>query len=631
MKFSPTPFNDNGGFKRGDWWNVAQFLVLSLLLMYWFDHFLLEPKREELAAQRLIQEEAIANNVDPVEPARPRAVVLKESQRFELSNDDVTASIALTRGNMDDVALKSYFTELDQKEQIHLLSPAGTAYPLYTETGWSSDVKTQGMPDKFSVWHVVGRPEARSLTLTWSNTTGQTFLRTFTLDDQYVITVRDVIKNEGTVPTKVWPYALISQHGLPEHLSGGIVHEGAIGYVGDNFIEYSYGELNKRAIKPVMYTGTTGWVGITSRYFMVGLIPDQKESIVYRAAYTPPVDPANKNDKPRYQMDAQGIDRMVAPGGMAEFTTRIFVGPKRLRMLESYGNQMGLKHFDLAVDFGWFYFLTKPFYYAIVFINDMVGNFGVAILLLTLAIKLAVFPLANASFRSFAKMKLVGPQVQELQKTYAADKHRLQQELVKLYQKEKVNPLSGCLPIFAQIPIFFAIYKVINVSIEMRHAPFFGWIQDLSAPDPTSIINLYGALPFDVHSWFHFGVYPTLLFIMIMLQVRLSPPPPDRMMYIFFSYYYPVIVCYTMSKFAAGLVIYWAFSAFLSISQQIFIMRSLNVPIHFFDNLPWAKKKQEARAIATVIAEDVIDAVDPVDQPPEPDLPDRVQPKNKKK
>jgi YidC/Oxa1 family membrane protein insertase len=407
-----------------------------------------------------------------------------------------------------------------------------------------------------------------------------------------LVTVDDTVVNQSGQPVTLHPYALLAQHGLPADLQPGIVHEGAIGYVGDQYVSQTYGAWEDHAAAPKQYTAGTGWIGITGRYFFAGIIPDQTQSGQYRITYRAANTVVDPHARPRYQVDVQGAALTIAPGAQATSTTRLFTGAKKLRLLEEYEKQLGLVHFDLVVDFGWFYFLTKPFYYALVYLNDWVGNFGVAILLLTLILRIAVFPLANTSFKSFAKMKKVSPQIQELQKNYAHDKKKMQEELVKLYTREKVNPVSGCLPILAQIPIFFAMYKVISVAIEMRHAPFFGWIQDLTAPDPTSILNLFGLLPFDVHSFFHFGIWPCVLFVLIMLQVRLSPPPQDRMMQIFFNYYYPVIVCFIMAKFAAGLVIYWAFSAFLSIAQQIIIMRSMDVPVHLFER--WKKDKPAA-------------------------------------
>lgn len=598
MTFTPTPFRDDGRAGIKDWWSILLFVVLTLAMGYAFDLYVMKPREARMVAaqqaQMAVQKAAIENNeVIPV--PRPVADVIADHPRVVLQNADIHATISSVRPRLDDLALKTYFTTLEDKDPVRLMVPAGTDHPIYNETGWTSDQKDIVLPGPETVWTEVkhANEDTNTVAFEWTSSQGLVFTRTFTVDDKFMVHISDKVKNGSSRAVKLWPYALISQHGLPPDRMTGIVHEGAIGYVGKEYLANSYGNWGDLVVEPETRNATTGWIGITSRYFFTGLIPDQKETMTYRTSYRAS-NPADPHDQARYQVDVQGQDRTLEPGAETEFGVNVFAGPKTLRLLESYEKQLGLTHFDLVVDFGWFYFLTKPFYYALVYLNDVVGNFGVAILALTFILRLAVFPLANTSFRSFAKMKKVQPQIQELQKQYIHDKKKMQEELVKLYTKEKVNPVSGCLPILAQIPIFFAMYKVINVAIEMRHAPFFGWIKDLSAPDPTSILNLYGLLPYDVHNWFHFGVWPSVLFVLIMIQVRLSPPPPDKMMKVFFSYYYPVVVCFVMAKFAAGLVIYWGFSALLSVVQQIVIMRSSGVPVHLFESIKSKKAKVKA-------------------------------------
>jgi YidC/Oxa1 family membrane protein insertase len=586
MSFTPTPFRDDGRAKVGDWGNILLFVVLTLALGYLFDLYVMKPREAVMMAHekaQTAQYQDLLLNDELTPPPRSYGVVAGETTRLSLSNAEITATVNTLRGRLDDVALKNYFTTLEKTDPVRVLAPAGTDHPTVSETGWISADKKLVLPGPRTVWQTLPSTDPKQIVLGWNNGQGLIFTRTFTLDEHFLITVQDRVENKGAAAVTLYPYGSLTQHGLPADLHPGIVHEGAIGYVGEEYLSQTYSGWENKAAKPTTTTASTGWLGITGRYFYAGLIPPQGQETQYRITYRPQGNTLDPYARPRYQVDVQGAAIAVQPGQATEYTQNIFAGAKKLRLIEDYETRLGLVHFDLVVDFGWFYFLTKPFYYALVYLNDWVGNFGVAILLLTLFLRIAVFPLANTSFKSFAKMKKVSPQIQELQKTYAGDKKKMQEELVKLYTKEKVNPVSGCLPILAQIPIFFAMYKVISVAIEMRHAPFFGWIQDLTAPDPTSIFNLFGLLPFDVHSWLHFGIWPCVLLVCIMIQVRLSPPPTDKMMLVFFNYYYPVLVSFIMAKFAAGLVIYWAFSAFLSIAQQIIIMRSMDVPVHLFE------------------------------------------------
>ncbi len=593
MTFTPTPFHDDGRAARKEWGNIILFALLVLGMGYVFNTYIMKPREARLAAHqesiKAAQVQAtLRNDITPA-PLPRRLAVAEDQTRLRLENNQIDATISPTRARIDDVSLKGYFTTLEKTEEVHLLSPARAEHPSYSETGWIGS--NLDLPGPTTVWNRANTTDPRTLVFTWQSKDGLLFTRTIALDDNFLFTITDQVKNNGKKPVTLSPYALLAQQGLPPGLVTGIVHEGAIGYVGDTYTAHKYGAWKDLEAAPDLHRAAAGWTGITSRYFFTGLIPDQKEEMTFRTAYRGADTTIDPYAQPRYQVDMQGDEQALEPGATRSFISHVFTGPKKLRLLESYEKQLGLKHFDLVVDFGWFYFLTKPFYYALVYLNDFFGNFGVAILVLTAMLRLAVFPLANTSFRSFAKMKLVQPQIQEIQKLYAHDKRKMQEELVKLYTKEKVNPVSGCLPVLAQIPIFFAMYKVISVAIEMRHAPFFSWIRDLTAPDPTSVLNLYGLLPYDVHQFFHFGIWPSVLFILIMIQVRLNPPPADKMMQVFFNYYYPVMVCFVMSKFAAGLVIYWSFSAFLSIVQQVVIMRSVGTPVHLFERIKGHTKK----------------------------------------
>jgi YidC/Oxa1 family membrane protein insertase len=605
VTFTPTSFQDPQK-NPNEWGNIILFIVLSLVMWMAFDTYVMKPQQVALQAAH---KSAAAPTAAAVSlPPRARAEVVADSTRVNLQNREVSATIPVARARLDDVVFKNYFVDVKKSAPVTLLQPPGVAKPTFTDTGWVSDDTALELPSDKSVWSpmVGANYSGNTAAFTWRNQTGLTFVREITLDDQFMFRVIDRVRNESKATVHLAPYALLMQQGVPDDTHGGIVHEGAIGYIGEKLIEDTYGNWADLVARPATYTAQDGWVGVTSRYFFAGLVPAQGQDQTFRVAYFPPENPGDKSSLPRFQVDVQGPVQTLAPGAEISSTVHIYAGAKVLGVLDGYEKTLGLKHFDLTVDFGWFYFLTKPFYYALTFLYHFVGNFGAAIILLTCALRLAVFPLANTSFKSFAKMKKVAPQVKELQQTYIKDKQKMQEELVKLYQKEKVNPLSGCLPILAQIPIFFAMYKVINVAIEMRHAPFVGWIHDLAAPDPTSLFNLFGLLPYDVPSLLNFGVWPCVLFALIMVQVRLSPPPPDPMMKLFFAYYYPVLIAFTMAHFAAGLVIYWATSSFLSLVQQVAIMRMQGVPIHLFGEVeePASGEPIEGKAVEVVETDD---------------------------
>jgi YidC/Oxa1 family membrane protein insertase len=331
---------------------------------------------------------------------------------------------------------------------------------------------------------------------------------------------------------------------------------------------------------------------MTDKYWLASLVPPQNEQVKYTFSFAG-ADEKDKDGKGIYQTDYMGAARDIAPGAKAEVTSHLFVGAKRVLLLEQYQNELNVPQFDLSVDFGWFWFMTKPFFYALHYLGQWIGNMGVAIIIMTIFIRGAVFPLTNISYRSFAKMKKVGPLVGELRKQYPDDKQKLQQELIALYQREGVNPMSGCFPMLLQIPIFFALYKMFFVTIELRHAPFFGWIHDLTAPDPTSLFNLFGLIPWDPPSALDIGVWPCLMLLAMLLQKQLNPPPQDPIQRDMANYM-PFMFAYMMSHFASGLVVYWAFSAYIGIIQQVIIMKSLNVPIHLFGETKQEKELNEA-------------------------------------
>ena len=359
--------------------------------------------------------------------------------------------------------------------------------------------------------------------------------------------------------------------------------EGVIGFVGDEFVETGYKKVRKTRRDEIK--ADKGWMGITDKYWLTGIIPPQQQSMTFAYSYsgTPPA--KKKKDKGLYQTDFTGTAIKLAPGQSANLQSHVIAGAKKVLELEAYSRQLGAPRMDLAVNFGWFWFMSKPFFYALHYLGKLTGNFGLAIIFFTILIRMSVFPLTNASFKSFAKMKKVAPQIGALKKKHGDDKQKLQQELMEMYKREGVNPMAGCIPMIIQIPIFFALYKVLFVTIEMRHAPFYGWITDLSAPDPTSVFNLFGLIPWDPPSILQIGVWPCLMLLTMIIQRKLNPPPTDPIQRDMANYF-PFVMAFMMSQFAAGLVIYWTFSAFMSIMQQMIIMTRMDVPIYLFGQSP---------------------------------------------
>jgi YidC/Oxa1 family membrane protein insertase len=374
------------------------------------------------------------------------------------------------------------------------------------------------------------------------------------------------VKNSGSTPVSLLPYALISRTGTPQVGGYYILHEGLIGELGGSLREVKYSSLEPG--KPTDYNSTGGWLGFTDKYWLTALIPPEDATV--KARFTRVVE----GGVDRYQSDYLGSEITVPADGTAATSTRFFAGAKEVNLLDAYAKS-GIPHFDLAIDFGWFYFLTKPIFLTLQFFYGLIGNFGLAILLLTLLIKLAFFPLANKSYAAMSKMKLLQPEMQKIRERFPDDKARQQQEIMAMYKKVGANPLAGCLPIVIQIPVFFSLYKVLFVTIEMRHAPFFGWIHDLSAPDPTTFINLFGLIPFTppeaIAHFVAIGAWPLLMGVTMYLQQKLNPQPVDPVQARMFMLL-PIVFTYMLSAFPAGLVIYWAWNNLLSIAQQWAIM-----------------------------------------------------------
>ncbi|NND50452.1 MAG: membrane protein insertase YidC, partial [Rhizobiales bacterium] len=423
--------------------------------------------------------------------------------------------------------------------------------------------------------------------LSWDNGAGLSFRRTITVDELYMFNVTQSVQNNGTTPVTLYPYALVSRHGVPsDAFNFYILHEGLVGFIGeDGLQEIDYDDVTDG--NSYSFSATGGWLGITDKYWAAVVAPDQR--LPYKARFT------SYGDRPVFQTDFLGSAVAIAPGAVSEITSQTFAGAKRVSVVDGYAAQYGLLNFDLLIDWGWFYFITKPMFLLLDWLNGFIGNFGLAILAATVLIKLAFFPLANKAYKSMSGMKKLQPEMVKLRERYKDDRVKQQQELMALYKKEKINPMSGCLPIVIQIPVFFALYKVLFVTIEMRHQPFFGWIQDLSAPDPTSLFNLFGLIPWDPPSLLMIGGWPLVMGLTMFIQMRLNPAPPDPIQQQIFNWM-PLFFTFLLAQFAAGLVIYWAWNNALSVLQQYVIMRRMGVKVELWDNIIAMFKKAQGKA-----------------------------------
>jgi YidC/Oxa1 family membrane protein insertase len=567
--------------------NLIIFAIAAMSLWFLFDHFVMGPRADALQKAR---EEAAQNapqavitqkvSVPDEEIILPREDRLEQNARIVIDSPELKGSISLKGGRIDDISLKHFSVGLEDDTSVVLMSPSGSDGAHYTESGWLSADTSLRLPDQNTVWSVNGDSQVLGkdapVTLTWDNGNGLIFSRTYSIDDHFMFNLSQSVENRTDKNISLYPYISLARRGIPKDFSKTVAYEGPLGYIGDEMYEIGYEDLFEG--KSESHTALNGWIGFGEKYWLSAIIPSQMSEHTYRFQAVP-----NKKNESLtlFQLDARGSEVIIPAGGKAEESSNIFIGAKKLSLLNDYQSQLSLRHFDLAVDFGVLYFLTKPLYTALIFFNDFVGNFGVAIILLTICVRLLVFPLASKSYRSFAALRKVSPRMAEIKARYGNDKPRMQQELVKLYEKEKVNPMAGCFPLLLQIPIFFAVYKVITIAVEMRHAPFFGWIHDLSAHDPLSVFNLFGALPYDVPGFMMIGPWSLVMLVMLLIQKHLNPPPQDQIQRDIANYM-PWIMTYMLSHFASGLVIYWAFSNIFSVCQQAYIMRSMGVPIYLF-------------------------------------------------
>jgi YidC/Oxa1 family membrane protein insertase len=575
--------------------NLILAFALSALVLFVWQYFVARPQMQaEQAKQASLNHPAPASK-PAAAPALPgmsgsakhlsREAALKVGgARIVVDSPMVDGSILLKGARFDDLRLKKYHETVDPKSaEIVLLAPSGTDYPYYAEFGW---VGTQHLPGDNTPWNQVGDnalTPGHPVTLTWNNGHGLVFTRVIAIDQQYMFTVTDRVANDGTGPVTLYPYGYVARQGVPSAQHNWILHEGFVGVAQGKEVDGKYSDFEDAGTPPQTFSSTGGWVGITDKYWMAAVVPPQGEN--FDGAYQ---GSKMASGTEAYQANYRLSARTLAPGSSASVKHRLFAGAKVVDILKGYRDGQGIAHFDKAIDWGWFWFFTKPLFWLLDIFYKFIGNFGVAILMLTVAVKLAFFPLANAQFRSMSKMKKVQPEMERLKKAHGDDPQKMQQQMMELYRREKVNPLAGCLPIVIQIPVFFSLYKVLFVTIEMRHAPFYGWIHDLSAPDPTSIINLFGLLPFNPHAvvpaflaFLSIGIWPILMGMTQWVQTKLNPAPADPIQAKMFTLM-PVIFTFMFATFPAGLVIYYTWNNLLSVAQQYFIMRRQGVEVDLF-------------------------------------------------
>ena len=499
-----------------------------------------------------------------VELSRDQA--LKESNRVEFENQNIKGSISLMGGTIDDLIFKNYTETLDGKNKITLLNPKKYSEGYFVETGWVSSSKNIELPNSNTNWKVEGNNKltpGNPVTLVWNNNQGISFKKKIKIDEEFLFSIDQIITNQSEKSYDFYAYGQIIRNKSPEVTNFYILHEGLIGVLNDQLVEKDYDDIEE---KEFSQKAETGWLGITDKYWITTLIPEKNKE--FRADFN------FKNKFRANFIETKPLE--LESKGTVSSNVRVIVAAKEVDVIDSYAEKSNISKFDLAIDWGWFYFFTKNFFFAIDYFFKLTGNFGIAIVLITICIRILFYPLANYSFKSMAKMKVLQPEMTRLKELHKDDKMKLQQEMMALYKKEKVNPVSGCLPIFIQIPFFFAIYKVLFVTLEMRHQPFYGWIKDLSERDPTSIFNLFGLIPWDPPSFLIIGVWPCLMGLTMYLQQKLNPTPPDPIQQKIFMFF-PLFLTIILAPFPSGLVIYWTINNVLTMAQQLVIMRQTKV------------------------------------------------------
>ncbi|MDC0569246.1 membrane protein insertase YidC [bacterium] len=523
--------------------------------------------------QNLAEQNKIENNTDTPSLDKnenfsklSRTDALKENDRIQFENGSVVGSISLKGAAIDDLTFKEYNVELNKNEKIILLNPRNVEDGYLVESGFVSTNKNIDIPDASTVWEITGNKRLTNnnpIKLTWSNTQGITFEKHISLDDQFLFTIKEKIINSSDKSYNFYSYGQIIRNEIPEISGFYILHEGFLSVLDDELIEEDYDDIQDKKFTQI---AQEGFVAISDKFWVTSVIPPKGKEFKTTFDY--------KNKFRANYISTKGIE--VKANSSIEEKIQIIVAAKRVNVIDGYAENLDINKFDLAIDWGFMYFITKPLFFVLDYFFKLLGNYGLAIIAVTICIRLAFFPLANFSFKSMGKMKLLAPEMARLKELHKDDKMKLQQAMMALYKKEKVNPMSGCLPILVQIPVFFALYKVLFVTIEMRHMPFYGWIHDLSDRDPTSLFNVFGLIPWDPPSFLLIGAWPIIMGITMWIQQKLNPTPPDPIQAKIFMFF-PVFLTVILAPFPAGLVIYWSFNNIFTMIQQYIVQRKMTI------------------------------------------------------
>ena len=549
---------------------IAAISLSAAVIILWAvffppDH---EVVKQNLTEKKQIQKTSDAPSLDKNEDSMKltRDEGLTENERVEFENDSIIGSISLVGATIDDLTFKQYNKKLNGNEKVILLSPRNLEEGYLIESGFVTNNKNIDVPNSSTVWKILGNRKLtpkNPIKLEWSNSQGITFEKKISLDDQFLFTIKEKVINSSDKTYNFYSYGQIIRNKKPEISNFYILHEGLIATLDDELIEEDYDDIQEEKFSR---NALKGWLGIGDKFWIASIIPPRNKGFKTTFEY--------KNKFRANYISTEGSE--VTANSSVEEEIQIIVAAKTVAAIDNYAESLKIDKFDLVIDWGMLYFLTRPLFFLIDYFFKFCGNYGVAIILMTLCIRIVFFPLANYSFRSMAKMKMLQPEMKRLKELHKGDKMKLQQEMMALYKKEKVNPMSGCLPILVQIPVFFALYKVLFVTIEMRHQPFFGWIKDLSDRDPTSLFNLFGLIPWDPPSFLLIGVWPVAMGVSMWVQQKLNPTPPDPMQAKIFMFF-PLFLTVILAPFPAGLVIYWTINNILTMAQQLVIMKRTTV------------------------------------------------------
>ena len=551
--------------------NVIAAISLSAAVIILYSLFF-QPDPEVVKKNLAKQNNGVSNTDTPsleknenfIKLSREEA--LKENDRVKFENDNIIGSISLKGATIDDLTFKDYNVELNGNESVKLLNPRNVDDGYVIESGFVTNNKNIDIPNASTLWKISGNNILKvnnPIKLSWSNNQGITFEKHISLDDQFLFTIKEKIINKSDKSYNFYSYGQIIRNELPEISGFYILHEGFLSVLDDELIEEDYDDIQEKKFTQI---AQEGFVGISDKYWITSIIPQKGKEFKTTFDY--------KNKFRANYISTQGVE--VGPNSSFEEKIQIITAAKRVNIIDGYAEKLNINKFDLVIDWGFMYFITKPLFFALDYFFKLLGNYGLAIIAVTVCIRLAFFPLANFSFKSMGKMKLLAPEMARLKELHKDDKMKLQQAMMALYKKEKVNPMSGCLPILVQIPVFFAFYKILFVTLEMRHMPFYGWIKDLSDRDPTSIFNLFGLIPWDPPSFLLIGAWPIIMGITMFIQQKLNPTPPDPIQAKIFMFF-PLFLTVILAPFAAGLVIYWSFNNIFTMIQQYIVQRKMTI------------------------------------------------------